>query len=77
MDLREMMTQMQHGMPSQPQPSAPKPKADPGASLKAAHAAHAKGDHHGAKKHALRAVNALHRMSATASSAPAAGGVPC
>lgn len=47
---------------------APAPTAaqgsGPGADLLAAHAAHKKGDHHTAKKHALKAVNALHRMSA-------------
>lgn len=71
LNLREMMSQMHMGMPSGPSAApAPKPKADPGAALKAAHAAHSKGDHHGAKKHALQAVNALHRLS---NAAPAAG----
>lgn len=48
-----------------PASTAAQGKSGPGADLLAAHAAHTKGDHHTAKKHALRAVNALHRMSAT------------
>lgn len=43
--------------------AVPPKQGDPGQHLTAAHAAHKKGDHHGAKKHALKAVNALHRMA--------------
>ncbi len=81
MNIHEMISQMGTGMPSEAPAAAPKPKADPGASLKAAHAAHAKGDHAGAKKHALKAVNALHKFAARPpmpAADPAAGGAaPC
>lgn len=57
--------------------AAPKPKAkkgkNPKAALSAALAAHKAGDHHTAKKHALTAVNLLHRMAAPA---PAAAPAP-
>lgn len=58
------MTHMAQG-PSKPVAVPPK-QGDPGAHLTAAHAAHKKGDHHGAKKHALKAVNALHRITGPA-----------
>lgn len=51
-------------------------KGGAGASLKAALKSHQSGDHATAKKHALRAVNALHRMTQTAAPAPDASSSP-
>lgn len=58
------------GMPEKPQ--APAVKSDAGQHLHHALAAHKKGDHHGAKKHALKAVNMLHRMAPAAPPDPTA-----
>lgn len=91
MDFREAVSQMQHGMPSEgPRQQvsaipAPKKKSNPTHHLAAAHKAAASGDHASAKKHALEAVNALHKMAARpdpnaaapAPTPPAASGAPC
>ena len=66
--LRMMGTGMAIGAPK-----VPNGMADPGTHLQSAMTAHKKGDHQGAKRHALRAVNMLHAMSQGAPSAPPAG----
>ena len=84
MNLKGMISQMQMGMPDGPAATASpaKPKASPVSHLSTA-LAHAKaGKHHEAKQHALKAVNALHRLGGAApapsgpTAAPAAPAAP-
>lgn len=72
MSFKSNILTMRTGMAASPaqQKTAPK-STGAGSHLSNAVAAHKSGDHASAKKHALKAVNALHRMAPAVSAGPA------
>jgi hypothetical protein len=65
MSIRSAIRSMQFGMP-ETKSKAPDPKSRIESHLQNAMTSHKKGNHAEAKKHTLKAVNALHQLTSSA-----------